>query len=66
MYKCELKIMILQKGYKNVKAFSESCGVNANTLSSIMNGHRLPSFDSVYKICRTLDMRPDEIWKEQE
>lgn len=64
-YKCRLKIIFAEKEIK-VGEFAKKAGVSSAALSNIINNHTLPSFRVAYRICKELDMRIEEIWKEQE
>ncbi|SDI19601.1 DNA-binding transcriptional regulator, XRE-family HTH domain [Alteribacillus persepolensis] len=64
-YKCRLRIIFAEKEIKQ-KEFAEKVGISPAGISALVNNRALPSFENAYKICKELDMRLDEIWKEQE
>jgi putative transcriptional regulator len=63
-YKCKLKVILADQGVRQ-KKFSENTGISESTLSSIVNGHTLPSFENTYVICKELNKNIWEIWVDE-
>lgn len=64
-YKCKLKMILADIGIRQ-KDFSQRVGISESTLSGIVNGHTLPSFENTYLICKDLNKHIWEIWIELE
>jgi putative transcriptional regulator len=63
-YKCRLKVILAEEGIRQ-KEFSQKAGISESTLSGIVNGHTLPSFENTYLICKELNKPIWEIWVEE-
>ncbi|WP_416731382.1 helix-turn-helix transcriptional regulator [Fictibacillus sp. JL2B1089] len=63
-YKCKLKVILADQDIRQ-KKFSEVTGISASTLSGIVNGHTLPSFENTYVICKELNKPIWEVWIEE-
>ena len=64
-YKCRLKIIFWEKNIRQGE-FAKKVGMSPAGISALVNNKALPSFENVYKICKELDMKIEEIWEEQE
>jgi len=60
-YKCRLKVIFAERDIKQGE-FAKKVGVSASAISSLVNGHTLPSFTVAYKISEQLNMDIREIW----
>ena len=64
-FKCRLKIILWEKGISQ-KVFAEQVEMSPTSLSALVNGKSLPTFENAYKISKALDMPLYEIWVEKE
>ncbi|MED5041841.1 helix-turn-helix transcriptional regulator [Geobacillus stearothermophilus] len=71
-FECRLRVILAEikakdPSFTNEK-FAKRAGIAKNTLSGIINGHKLPSFENAYKIARELakikgtNVRIEDIW----
>jgi putative transcriptional regulator len=65
-FKCRLKVIFAEEKLKDrtftQSKFAKKIGVTDTTLSQIINGKSLPSFEVTYKIVTELKRPLDEIW----
>jgi putative transcriptional regulator len=61
VYKCKLKVILAEKEIKHGD-FARKIELSPAALSSIVNNKALPSFETLYKMCEELSMKPQEIW----
>ncbi|MFJ5716511.1 helix-turn-helix transcriptional regulator [Neobacillus sp. NPDC093127] len=68
-FECRLKVILAEEKIKDQRftqrKFAEKIGVTNSTLSLIVNGKNLPSFEVVYRICKELKRPLEEIWVEK-
>jgi putative transcriptional regulator len=64
-YKCRLKIIFAEKEISQ-KDFAANIGITQSALSGIVNGKRLPEFNTAYKICEVLNLNLHQIWIKKE
>lgn len=66
-FKCRLRVIFAEMKSKdpnfNQEIFSNKIGISKGTLSSLVNGHSLPTFKVAYKIGKELNIPIEEIWK---
>ncbi|MEK0285903.1 MULTISPECIES: helix-turn-helix transcriptional regulator [Bacillaceae] len=60
-YKCKLRVILAEKEIKHGD-FAERIEVSKTTMSNLINGRTLPTFDIAYKISEKLNMDIREIW----
>lgn len=54
-------VLLLQKGFTQ-KQLAELCGVHQPKISDWLNGNRIPTSNSLYKLAEVLDEDPDELY----
>jgi DNA-binding XRE family transcriptional regulator len=64
-FKCRLKVIFAEREIQQGE-FANRIGLSPAGISSIANGHSLPSFPVLYRICEELDMDFREIWIKKE
>jgi len=64
-FKCRLKVIFAEREIRQGE-FADKIGVSAAAMSTITNGHSLPSFPVVYRISEELDLDIREIWIRKE
>jgi putative transcriptional regulator len=69
-YKCRLKVIFAEEKLKDKsftqKKFAKKIGITDTTLSQIVNGKSLPTFDVLYKVLTELKRPISDIWEVQE
>lgn len=45
------------------EALAEQAGLERKTINRIENGHFSPSVDSIFRLCKALDVTPSELFK---
>jgi len=69
-FKCRLKIIFAEEKLKDKnftqKEFAKRIGVTDTTLSQIVTGRTLPSFEVAYRIVKELKRPIEEIWSEEQ
>ncbi|WGG47700.1 helix-turn-helix transcriptional regulator [Rossellomorea sp. DA94] len=68
-YKCRLKVIFAENNIKHGQ-FADLIGIDKSTMSSIVNGKSLPSFDTLYDIVEEIrkinpDVRLNDIWRKE-
>ncbi|MFC0235480.1 helix-turn-helix domain-containing protein [Fictibacillus phosphorivorans] len=63
-YKCKLKVILAEEGIRQ-KEFSKKTNISESTLSGIINGHTLPTFQNTFVICKELNKPIWEVWTEE-
>lgn len=55
-------VLLLQKGYTQ-KQLADLCGVHQPKISDWLNGNRIPTSSSLYKLAEVLKEDPDELYE---
>jgi putative transcriptional regulator len=68
-YKCRLKVIFAENNIKHGQ-FADLIGIDKSTMSSIVNGKSLPSFETLYDIVEEIrkinpDVRLSDIWRKE-
>jgi putative transcriptional regulator len=68
-YKCRLKVILAENDMKH-GVFADRVGIDKSTMSSIVNGKSLPSFETLYDIVEEIrkinpDVRLSDIWRKE-
>jgi putative transcriptional regulator len=63
-FKCRLKIIFAERDIQQGE-FAKKIGLSPAAMSLITNNKSLPTFPVVYKICKELDLRINDIWIEK-
>lgn len=62
--KCRLKVIFAERNIRHGE-FAAAIGLSQGALSSLVNGHSLPSLPVAYRISEELNLNVMEIWKRE-